>query len=214
MPRRRFRRKRRPGRMAIYRAAGSQLKRDVYKLKRLINVEFKFHDAQLNATKGTTPTINQLSLLSQGDTTVTRDGSQVKCLSLQFSYILTMHASAVATQVRVMLIKDKQTNQSIYVPADVIDDATTPGNLVSPYNRDNRKRFTIMYDRLHVLTSGSARSVAKGLKLRQDQILRYDANDGTIADMTQSSYSVMIVGSEATNAPTVVFFSRLNFVDN
>ncbi len=215
MPSRKYRRKRKSQRWPIYKAAGKQLQRDVRSLKRLINVEFKFLDTQLtNVASSTTPLITQLSNSAQGDTTVTRDGSQLKCLSIQLSYFMTMHTNAVGSLVRVLLIKDKQTNQAIYTAGDVLTDTTAADSLISPYNRDNRKRFTIMYDKVHTLTGSGTEVRHVGRRFRQDQILRYDANAGDITDLTQSSYSLMTVSSEATNTPLFTMFARLNFVDN
>ncbi len=209
------RRRRKAGRMQVYKAAGKQLYRDVRSLKRLINVEFKFLDTQLNVSaQTTTPMITQLSNIAQGDTTMTRDGSQIKCLSIQLSYFMTMHTSAVGSIARVLLIKDKQTNQAIYSAGDVLTDITAFDGIVSPYNRDNRKRFTIMYDKIHTFTNDGTEVRHAGRRFRQDQILRYDANAGTIADLTQASYSLMTFSSEATNSPQITAFVRLNFVDN
>ncbi len=211
----RRRRRRRPGRMAIYKGAGQQLWRDVKSIKRLMNVEFKFIDSQnTSQAVATTPLIFELSNIAQGDTTITRDGSQIKCLSIQLSYVLSLHASATFSFVRVLLIKDKQTNQVVYTGADVLDDVTVADSIVSPYNRDNRKRFTILHDRVHQLNSTEKHTAYFGKKFSQDQIIRYDANAGTIADLTQSSYSLMVVTNEVTNTPLITSFVRLNFVDN
>ena len=216
-PRRKYRRRRPPpSRRQIYGAAGKQLYKDVRHLKRLINVEFKFHDVQLTtATVDEVPLITQLSNIAIGDTTNTRDGSQVKCLSLQIAFWMNSSASASASLVRVLLVKDKQTNQAIYTAADLLSDVTTSDSIVSPYNRDNRLRFTVLMDKVFTLsTAGNNRNRVFGRKFRQDQVLRYDAAAGDITDLTQSSYSIVFISNEPTNSPNVTLFSRLNYVDN
>ncbi len=214
--RRKYRKRRPPNRRQIYGAAGKQLFKDVRSLKRLINVEFKFHDVQLTSqTVDEVPLITQLSNIAIGDTTNTRDGSQVKCLSLQIAFSINSSASATASLVRVLLIKDKQTNQLIYNASDLLSDVTAGDGIVSPYNRDNRMRFTILMDKVFTLTTvGSNRVRVFGKKFRQDQVLRYDASAGNITDLTQSSYSLMFISNEPTNSPNVTLFSRLNYVDN
>ncbi len=217
MPRRRrYKKRAKAGRMQIYGAAGKQLYRDVRSLKRLINVEFKFHDVQLTVFSiPVVPVITQLSNIAIGDTDNTRDGSQLKCLSLQISYLLQIHASASSSVVRVLLVKDKQTNQAIYSATDLLSDVTASDGIVSPYNRDNRLRFTVLHDKTHVLTTaGANRTRVFGKKFRQDQVIRYDASAGDITDLTQSSYSIIFTSNEPTNTPTVTLFSRLNYVDN
>ncbi len=210
--------RRRPG----YRACGKMVISDASKalrlaqnVRRLINVEYKFIDTQ-NTTTGvsTTPVIVQLSNISQGDSTITRDGSQLKVLSIQWSYFMTMHASARISLFRCMLIKDKQTNQLVYTAADVLSDVIANDMIVSPYNRDNRKRFTILYDKVHMLEDNGRQIAQNGQKFSQEQILRYDGNAGTIADLTQSSYSLLLVSTEPSNTVAFTSFIRLNFVDN
>ncbi len=215
MPRRRRYTKRPATRRQIYGAAGKQLYKDVRSLKRLINVEFKFHDVQLSASAFTVaPIITQLSNIDQGDTASTRDGSQVKCLSLQLSYFINQNASGVIDVVRVLLVKDKQTNQAIYTIGDLLSDVTTGDSIVSPYNRDNRLRFTVLYDKVHHFSAGDRRVATFGRKFRQDQILRYDAAVGDITDSTQSSYSLVTITNASANFPAITMFSRLNYVDN
>ncbi len=215
MPARRRKARRKRGRMQIYGAAGHQLYKDVRSLKRLINVEFKFHDVQLTSVAiSITPGIVQLSNIAQGDTDVTRDGSQLKVLSIQLAYQIIAHASSTRTFVRVLLVKDKQTNQAIYEASDLLSDVTTQDSIVSPYNRDNRRRFTVLYDKVHTFSEGGSQLVKFGRKFRQDQMLRYDATVGDITDLTQSSYSLMTISNESTNTPVLTVFNRLNYVDN
>ncbi len=211
--RRKSHRKRR--RRIDYVDVGKQIYRDVVKLKRFINVEFKFHDVQLTAAAlAVAPVITQLSNIDQGDTTLTRDGAQLKCLSLQLSYSLFQSASATSSLVRVLLVKDKQTNQAIYTAGDLLFDVTAGDGIVSPYNRNNRRRFTILHDKVYTFSATGTTVKHFGRKFRQDQIIRYDNSGNGIADLTQSSYSLVMLTNEATNVPTVTMFSRLNYVDN
>ncbi len=200
------------GRMVL--SDASKALRIAESVRRLINVEYKFIDTISLQAISTTPLIIPLSNISQGDTTITRDGSQIKCLSIQFSYFWTLNASAAVTTMRVLLVKDKQTNQSLYAAGDLLSDITASDAINSPYNRDNRKRFNIMYDKIISLSDSNHKQMHFGMKFSQEQILRYDANAGTIADLTQSSYSIMLVSTEPTNTPVFTSFVRLNFVDN
>ncbi len=209
------RRRRAPeGRMQIYGKAARQVWRDVKSVKRLINVEFKFFDNILFTTVTTTPQIQPLSNITQGDAASQRDGNQVKCLSIQLSYYWSMNDNARTTAIRVMLVKDKQTNQAQFTASDLLSFTDPIDNLVSPYNRDNRRRFTVLHDRKILLNTSGQQQHIFGKKFRQDQHLRYDANVGDITDLTQASYSLLIVSSELTNVPTLNLIARLNYVDN
>ncbi len=80
-------------------------------VKKLVNVEFKHHNVQtVNTAITDAGTITNLSLFSLGDTSTTRDGGSVKFTSFRLSYALRINASATVTNMRVMIIHDKQTN--------------------------------------------------------------------------------------------------------
>ncbi len=184
-------------------------------VKRLLNIEIKNFDVQQNAVSiPDTPIIIQLSNIPQGDTTSSRDGAQCKMVGIDMNYTVNMHASATITQVRILLVIDKQTNQAIYLNTDLLDDVSIRDNIVSPRNLDNLHRFTVLYDRVHIFQVGGTQSVHVHKYFKKDLLLRYDASTPSIADLTQSSVSFMQMGSEATNSPSIVSHHRLRFVDN
>ncbi len=92
-----------------------------YGIKRLMNVEFKFHDVQLNGTNvSTSPLRIELTNIPQGDTSTTRDGAQVKLTSINIKYFIQSYIDDVVTLVRVILVQDRQTNQALYNIADLL----------------------------------------------------------------------------------------------
>ncbi len=184
-------------------------------IKKLINVEVKNFDVQQGGVSLTqTPVIVQLSNIAQGDGTNQRDGAQCKMVGIDLNFVLTQNASATQTFVRVMLILDKQTNQAIYLPADLLEDVTGGDNIVTPRNLDNLKRFTILYDRSFEFSGDGNRSAIVKKYIKKEVLLRYDGSTPSIADLTQSSISFIQMASEATNTPTITHFSRLRFIDN
>ncbi len=185
-------------------------------IKRLMNVEIKNFDTQLLGVAVTdTPLITQLTNIPVGDSTNQRDGSQCKMVGVRLTYLLNRNASGTnATFIRVMLVIDKQTNQAIYLTSDLLEDATSGDNIVSPRNLDNLKRFTILYDRTHILSATGGDGAKFNKYFKKDLLLRFDASTSAIADLTQSSLSLWAVGSEPTNDPTITAFVRVRFVDN
>ncbi len=184
-------------------------------LKTIVNVERKNHDvSQLALAMTTTPIIIQLTNILQGDTTVTRDGSQCKILSIEFSYFIIQHVSALDTQTRVMLVLDKQTNQAIYVPGDVLVDVTAGQNINSSRNLDNTRRFSVLYDKVHTLVNTGTSSFHRRFNKSVQYLIRFDNAAAAITSLTQSSLSMMIMSNEGTNTPDLSFRVRLRFVDN
>ncbi len=184
-------------------------------LKRLVNVEVKNFDVQQTIAAVTnTPVIIQLSNIPQGDSTITRDGAQCKVLALELGLHLARNASATSTSIRIMLVCDKQTNQAVYVNTDLLEDVTAVDNIVSPYNLDNKFRFTILFDRVFNVSEGSNSVRDFKRVFRMNKLLRFDGNTPSIADLTSNSLSLVQVANQVTNTPTITMFARLRFVDN
>ncbi len=185
-------------------------------LKSIVNVEFK-HLTQSQTNLGVPDGVGailQLTNIAQGDSTTTRDGSNIKIVSIGLEYTVAMHASATQSVVRVMFLHDRQTNQVLYSTADVLEDVTVIDSVTSPRNLHNGSRFQVLYDKRHVLSISGAQIVSGRFHKKVQIKLRYDANAGTIADLTQSSLSLLLISNEATNVPLFAGFIRLRFVDN
>lgn len=182
----------------------------------MLNVEYKCFEVQLTNNPITdTGVISQCTNIPQGDTVQSRDGNQLKITQMIFNYMITSNVSSVSSAVRVMIVHDKQTNGAIWTPADLFADASVFDVQVSPLNIDNNHRFRILYNKLHVIPFGSARSAVNRRFIKKMALkLRFKSSTPSIADLTQDSLSVFMVSNEATNTPTVTFNMRLRYVDN
>ncbi len=185
-----------------------------YGIKKLMNVEFKFHDVQTTTTLNDAPAIIQLTNIPQGDTDQSRDGAQVKLTRLSIKYTIAMNASANASHVRVMLVHDKQTNQAIYAATDLLSDVTVNDSIVSQLNLDNKYRFHVLYNRVHNFSVTGKQLTYQEVNKEIDMRLRFDNSTPSIADLTSSSLSLLFVSNEPTNQPSLTLFARLRYVDN
>lgn len=184
-------------------------------LKRIMNVEYKFFDNTVSQTaQATAPTIVQISLIDVGDTASSRDGDSIKVVGIYLNYMWSIDASATQTQVRIMLVQDKQTNGAVYVNSNLLLDVTAVDNIISPYNLDNKYRFRVLYDRVHHLAANGIESVSVKKYITLNQIMRFGGVAGTIADIRSNSFSVMVMSTEATNTPLVNIITRIRYVDN
>ncbi len=207
----------RPG----YKACGKMVYGDAKKallvargVRRLLNVEIKNFDTQQTSVAiSDTVVITQLTNIPQGDTTSTRDGNQIKMLGVNINYTLITNATLPRTAIRIMLVIDKQTNQSIYGALDLLEDVTSQDNIISPRNLNNLHRFQVLYDRVHMVSLSSP-TVTVRKYIKKDLLIRYDASTSAIADLTQSSLSLVQVSSEVTNDPNITSFIRVRYVDN
>lgn len=218
MPRKSKSAYKRPG----YKSCGKMVYSDAAKalklartVKSMLNVEYNLMDTIITSTASpVTPAVVQLSNIVQGDTNITRDGNQIKVTHIQLKYFFTINASAVQTCVRILLVQDKQTNGTAHTGATVLKNVTVFDNVNSPYLENTRRRFRILYDRVHDL-SDSGNKIGRGTKnIRLNLPIRYAGNAGTIADITENSLELIHMSTEASNTPLLHCFCRLLFVDN
>ncbi len=184
-------------------------------VKKLINVEKKFHDVHITATAVVeTAVITQLTNIPQGDTDITRDGAQVKIWSLFIKYFVSANASAVGTITRHIVVLDRQTNGAIYAIGDLLINTTTQDIINSPVNLDNKFRFTILYDQVHMMGAGG-KVISYGKIFRKmEHKLRFESSTPSIADLNFKSLSFVSISNQPTNTPTITMFSRLLYIDN
>ncbi len=208
----------RPG----YRSCGKMVYGDAKKalklartVKSMLNVEYNIADTVLtNVSTTITPLIVQLSNLAVGDTNITRDGNQVKFTNIQLKYFFTINASAVNTCCRILLVLDKQTNGSIFAGNILLKNVTVNDNVNSPYDENHRRRFRILYDRVHDL-SDNGNQIGRGRKFIKVNIpVRYVGAAGDITDLSEHSLALVHMATETTNTPVLNAFCRLLFVDN
>ncbi len=188
------------------------LTQKVAKLQRSVSSkERKFIDTQIvNTAMSATLTITQLTNLVQGVTDATRIGNQITVVGCLMRYIMN---SNISTQIRVMLVQDRQTNGVIYANSDLLQDATSQDLIVSPYNADFKRRFKIHYDRSHPfdVNGQSTHFVSKYFAMNIP--IRYDANAGDITDIQSSSLSFCAAAETAGAGVVNTFFIRIYYTD-
>ncbi len=208
----------RPG----YRSCGKMVYGDAKKalrlartVKSMLNVEYNIKDTVVTATAiSIAPVITQLTNMVQGDGNTTRDGNQIKVTHVQLKYFFTINASATNTCCRIILVHDRQTNAAVFTGAQLLKDVSVNDNVNSPFQEDHRRRFKILYDRVHDL-SDNGNQIGRGRKYLKLQILvRYSANAGNIGDLPESSLALVTMATESTNTPLLNAFVRLLFIDN
>ncbi len=183
-------------------------------IKKLMNVEFKFHDVQLTSSIITqTPIITQLTNIPQGDTDITRDGAQVKLTRLDIKLAIEVASAAFSTVVRVIVVHDKQTNQAIYAGTDLLADTSPQDNIVSSLNLDNKYRFQVLHNHVYAFSNAGVSMRYITIRKELDLKLRFDASTPSIADLTSSSLSILMCTNQS-GSPTVTMFSRIRYVDN
>ncbi len=81
-------------------------------------------------------------------------------------------------------------------------------------NINNASRFRVLYDKVHTLNSASNAEINRLVYRKLNMKTRYDANVGDITDLTQDSLSLVVIGDQVTNDPSIIFNYRSRFIDN
>ncbi len=195
-----------------YMAAFKQLRGDISLLRSYINTEDKYKDVTSTSTPSNAATLVLLNGLNLGTTATTRTGQSVKSADLQMNITFLMNSAAGDTFIRFMIFRDEQPNAAAPAGNDVLVDST---NLRSLRTVSYNTRFMVLHDEFISLAQDGqgnlAKSVFKNLGFHQ---LFNTADNGTVADITKNSLYVLLISNEATNTPTVTFYSRYSFVDN
>lgn len=160
----------------------------------------------------------QLSNIGPGDTSILRDGNMILIKKIDVDLTLKMNAAATSSQVRILLVKDKQPNGAVVPVADLLEVTTNLLSILCPKNHNFMKRFIILYDKVHILdqnvTAVSSKSRHIHIKRKQNIKIQYDGVVGDITDVQTNSYTLILIGNEPTNEPTFDHFVRLSFIDN
>lgn len=215
--RRRVQRRRRapPGRGAIYGAAARQLYKDVSKLKNMINVEFKYHDQSSTNDLTSTPVVQCINLVNEGDTDQTHDGAMFRMKSLQINgYCRAISEINNPTKVRMALVLDTDSAAATTAPTynDIYD---TTGSITNRLrNLDNRSRFIIMKQWEWMCVPGGT----DGFKIDYYRTLDHKVQivgSATEANLRKNGLYIVMVSQSATSGNIELdWASRIRYIDN
>ncbi len=186
-----------------------------YSVKRLLNVETKFIQTQVTAGAASQAGLfTLLNSIGQGDSAELRDGNQLKLTYLQVSWDITQHVTAVATSVRVIIVKDKRPDGAVFTLAQLLADATANDNIVSPKNFDFARRFVICFDRRYSMSDSGTKKFIGSYYKKLNEIQRFTGSSAGIGTIESPTYHMVTLTSEASNVPSITLFSRMGFIDN
>ncbi len=123
---------------------------------------------------------------------------------------MTINEAAVDTAVRIMVVIDKQPNETVLVIGDLIGATTMP----SFRQLDHRKRFVILHNSVHHLTTGGQGNTHLDWYKQLDMITQYDDTTSGIGSITTNALYLVIFSNEATNGPTIDRTTRVRYIDN
>lgn len=184
-------------------------------LSRFVNTEEQYKDYQqtLLAVSGT-PHLLSICDIGQGDAVSDRQGDSIKVTKLQMKYYIEQGGSATQTQIRIMLILDKQANGALPSVGDFLLDASVDDQLVSLLNLDNKFRFIVLYDRLITLSSSGTRTIGGKVFKKMQTHIRYSGTTNSTSNIQSNNYFLYIASNETSTNPSITYMLRVKYVDN
>ncbi len=190
-----------------------KLARDVAKLKRMVSVEYKFHDTASSGSMAN-PTAALAGLLltdiDVGDTNVTRDGNSVGAQSFQIKCQYQINSTAEDCMVRVMVVQS--TFGEAIVP--ILSDINQIGTSLRSFRNVNQTRgYRVIVDRTVALneTGKSIGQISKYVKLRHK--LKWNSVTGSSGHVYGQLW-FWIFSDATTNQPTFDMQCRFRFTDS
>lgn len=194
---------------------------EVWRLKKVLNVEKKYLDyispaQQAFAKAGT---VVAVPYPATGTSTNQRTGNSIKIASLAIRFSATRE-TAVQTfanihKVRIMLVLDKTPIVGSLTLADVLEDSTSPGNIVSLLNYETFRagRFAVLMDKTYSLTNQNPQFTWKKY-FRLNHHAKFNGTTGTaVSDNRMYMFVIPDADSVATDSAYLTSM-RIQFIDN
>lgn len=179
------------------------------KIARLVNVEIKNHDIDQTGTftVPNTGIVHDLTVIAQGDSKGTRDGSSIKPLRVSGRLSINSSGSATFTKLRMILVRGKQENGVIPTISTYFETVDP----LSPKNHNNRFQSKTLFDKTFIFNSVDKKTGYMDINETLFGHVHY--TDATTAIEDGGLYLIML-SDQATNVPSLGYYIRVSYTDN
>ncbi len=183
------------------------------KLKSMLNVEYKSHQAGLPATPDLSGAVQILTGIAQGDDQDDRDGNKIKSFSLQVKGTILQHASASTTFARLMVVQDRSGTTTQPGITDMFSTvAAFAEGRPSLQTPQVNSRFKVISDTILHLSSNGTQLKRINLYRKLRGHIYYSGPAAT--DEGRGNIYMFVASNEATNKPSLLANSVFKWIDN
>ncbi len=176
----------------------------------IFNVEEKVLDNSGNTSYTSAGTVLPVSLMGQGSDYNQRDGLSIRARNLVLNYYGVFNSLGGAAQtLRVMVLQDLENQGSTPSVTNILESAS----IVAPYLHYVGDRFRVLYDEAQTFTSSAPAKYHRVVCPIDSHVTFKDTTSIASGGWNGQLY-LLIISDQASNAPTVNWYSRLSFVDN
>ncbi len=181
-------------------------------VRAMVNVEYKVHGTTITADPNTSGATQNLTAVGQGDDYNTRDGRKIRVKSCWIKGVVTLHASATNSKVRIVVAQDKSGTTALPTASSLFEDIAAMYNnkhhLTDP---QTNSRFRVLWDEFVMLNTENPNWELDFYKELDDHV--YFSGTGA-TDEGRNHIYCFIASSEATNDPVVTASAQVRFIDN
>ncbi len=190
----------------------AKVNRDLSKLKKLINVEYKTITTSWAADPNTTGVVQLLSAMTQGDDIANRQGRKVKLFSIRSQGSIKLNASATSSHGRMIIVRDNLGSTTRPAITDMFPSVAS--FLAGQPRQDNPQtnaRFSVIMDHRYLLEAEHSLDWVNVY----NKIGSHVTYTGTSAtDEGKGNIYLFSASSESANDPVVAVSTVLKFIDN
>lgn len=185
-------------------------------LKGLVNSELKTLDIDATvAAVDYNGNVKQLSLITQGDTRVSRDGKSILCKSVFIRGQVASSTTPNNNVVRLMIVIDTMNDGTAPTGSDVLE---TTGSALAPFSALKQTasgRYKVIYSKIFSLSKTSNTSQVFKAYIPVNKHIKYtgaNATDTWKNNIYMLTFST--VAAASGNEPALNAYSRVSFYDN
>lgn len=194
-----------------YGNAITQVKRDLNSVKRMLNVETKNYDFNMNSATTQAGVFQTLFYPGQGVGSSQREGNQCKVTDIEFRMEMYSDPVAPSASIRVILFWEHQYDAALG-GLGVLQDFASPGNnYLAPRKYTAARDFTIIFDKLFNMNAFGGDSKFLHFKRKLNKVCTFQ--DGTNTP-NQNALRILFVTDVVANTPGVKGCCRVKYVDN
>lgn len=192
------------------------LKREVRKLYK--SKELKYFDTATNSPVSTAGRYDYMCNVAPGDSPIDRDGAKINIVKIQVKGYWKIDSAATKTVCRVMLVEDTEPESAITTPPSDGINAVLDTNLAGTVDVNafrnvgfEKYRFRVHYDKTLTLSQNGPQTLPFEFNKKVNKNLTLEDSDPNQNPVSGSAFYLLTLSDEATNAPDVVFNTRIRF---
>lgn len=181
-------------------------------VKGLVNSEMfkKDHSVDAVGIDNSTGLVYPLTDVAVGDHQTNRTGNSILGKYVFGRYQIVQHAAASQTNVRVLIVQDKQQIADTYPTLNDVLETVTP--LSSLDTARFPGRFNVLYSKNIILDSASRTIDFDKVRIDYSTHVKYNGTAST--DIAKNGIYFMLISDEATNVPYLSSRLKFSFHDN